>query len=140
MTWIIPSTLVSGALAATGFAALFLAVWMAARLRRYTRGSHTRGSHTRGNHARGNDMGGNYTSDGRESPASGLRENGVPPSSYDFASLLSDEDFDFLATLPGYKPEIGEKLQCHHEQILRLYLRELAREFHNVHAEAREAV
>lgn len=114
MSWIFPGTPVSGGLAAIASAALFLGVWMAARLR-------------------------GYRSDRREElPA--LCQGALPPSTHDFTSLLSDEDFDFLASLPGYKPEIGKKLRQHHERILRLYLRELAREFRGVHAEAREIV
>lgn len=119
MSWIFPGALVSGGLAATASAALFLGVWIAARLR-------------------------GYRSDRREElppPCQGA----LPPSTHDFTSLLSDsllsnDDFDFLASLPGYKPEIGKKLRQHHERILRLYLRELAREFRSVHAEAREIV
>jgi hypothetical protein len=113
MTWITAGTLVSGGLAATASAALLLAGWMAMRLRCYR------------------------SVRGEEPPSS---QEAPPPSTYDFTSLLSDEDFDFLASLPGYKPEIGKKLRRYHERILRLYLRELAREFHSVHAEAREIV
>jgi hypothetical protein len=113
MSWITAGTLLSAGLAATASAALLLAVWMAMRLRCYRS-------------VRG------------ERPLSG--EGALPPSTYDFMSLLSDEDFDFLASLPGYTPEIGEKLRRHHERILRLYLSELAQEFHSVHAEAREIV
>lgn len=129
MSWIFTGTLVSGGLAATAFAALFLGVWMAARLR-------------------------GYRSD-RYEEFPGLCQRALPPSTHDFMSLLSgsllsnsllsnsllsNDDFDFLATLPGYKPEIGKKLRQHHERILRLYLRELARVFRSVHAEAREIV
>lgn len=113
MSWITASTLVSVGLAATASAALFLAVWMGMRLR-------------------------GYRSVHGEEPSNG--QGALSPSTYDFMSLLSDEDFDFLASLPGYKPEIGKKLRLHHERILRLYLCELAQEFHSVHAEAREIV
>jgi hypothetical protein len=101
-----------GTLMATASAAVILAVWMAIRLRCY------RSVH------------------GKESSG----HSAFLPSSYNFASLLSDEDFNFLASLPGYKPEIGKTLRRHHERILRLYLCELAQEFHTVHAEAREIV
>jgi len=113
MSWITAGTLISGGLAATASAALLLAVWMAMHLRRYRS---ARVEETLGG------------------------PGALPPSTYDFMSLLSDEDFDFLASLPGYRPEIGEKLRRHHERILRLYLCELAQEFHSVHAEAREIV
>jgi hypothetical protein len=107
------SWITAGALTATASAALILAMWMAMRLR-------------------------SYRSVSGEVPPDG--QSALPPSTYDFISLLSDEDFDFLASLPGYKPEIGEKLRRHHERILRLYLCELAQEFHRVHAEAKEIV
>jgi hypothetical protein len=113
MSWFTAGTMFSSGLAATVSAALFLAAWMAMRLR-------------------------SYRSVRSEEPASG--EGALPPSTYDFMSLLSDEDFAFLASLPGYRPEIGEKLRRHHERILRLYLSELAQEFHKVHAEAKEIV
>ncbi len=113
MSWITAGTLVSAGLVATASAALIFAVWMAMRLR-------------------------GYRSVRGEQPPNG--QGALSPSTYDFMSLLSDEDFDFLASLPGYKPEIGKKLRLHHERILRLYLRELAQEFHGVHAEAREIV
>jgi hypothetical protein len=115
MSWIFAGTLVPSGLAATAFAALLLAVWMTVRLR-------------------------SYRSNRVVDLPSGVGQGALPPSTYGFMSLLSDEDFDFLASLPGYKPEIGKKLRRHHERILRLYLRELAREFHSVHAEAREIV
>ena len=113
MTSIFAGTPLSAGLAATVSAALLLALWMAMRLRSYR-------SHR-----------------GEELPGG---QGALPPSTYDFTSLLSDEDFDFLASLPGYRPEIGKKLRRHHERILRLYLRELAGEFHSVHAEAREII
>jgi hypothetical protein len=111
MGWISAGTLISAGLAATASAALLLAAWMAMRLRYYRR---------------------------VRSEAAPNGQAAFPPSTYDFMSLLSEDDFDFLASLPGYRPEIGKKLRFHHERILRLYLCELAQEFHSVHAEARE--
>jgi hypothetical protein len=54
--------------------------------------------------------------------------------------LLGDEDFEFLASQPGYRPEIGKKLRRNRRHILRLYLRELAADFHRIHALARKIV
>src|SRR5271166_3889725 len=54
--------------------------------------------------------------------------------------LLADEDFQFLAAQPGYRPEIGAKFRRERTRIFRMYLRELARDFHRLHAEARAMV
>jgi hypothetical protein len=56
------------------------------------------------------------------------------------AGLLSEEDFVFLAAQPGYKPEMGAKLRRERRRIFRLYLRELAQDFHGLHREARALV
>ncbi len=56
------------------------------------------------------------------------------------ARLLSDEDFQFLKAQPGFKPEIGKKFLRERRRIFRLYLRELAAEFHRLHAYARSIV
>src|SRR5579862_7271657 len=54
--------------------------------------------------------------------------------------LLAEEDFLFLASQPGYTPEIGAKLRRERRRIFRLYLRELAHDFLHLHAEARRMV
>lgn len=54
--------------------------------------------------------------------------------------LLSEEDFLFLKAQPGFKPEIGKKFLRERRRIFRLYLRELAAEFHRLHAYARSIV
>jgi len=54
--------------------------------------------------------------------------------------LLSVEDFEFLASQPGYRPEIALKLRRSRRRIFRLYLRELASDFHRLHARARKMV
>lgn len=54
--------------------------------------------------------------------------------------LLAEEDFLFLAAQPGYRPEIGAKLRRERRRIFRLYLRELTRDFHRLHADARAMV
>jgi tryptophan 2,3-dioxygenase len=51
--------------------------------------------------------------------------------------LLSDEDFEFLASQPGYVPEIGARWKRERRRIFRLYLDELKRDFQRLHAEAR---
>jgi hypothetical protein len=56
------------------------------------------------------------------------------------ARLLSDEDLDFLKAQPGFRPEIGKKFRRDRRRIFRLYLQELARDFHRLHAHARAVV
>ena len=56
------------------------------------------------------------------------------------ARLLSEEDFLFLSAQPGYRPEIGARLRRERRRIFRLYLRELTRDFHTLHARARRMV
>lgn len=54
--------------------------------------------------------------------------------------LLTPEDLDFLKSLPGYRPEIGEKLRRERMRIFRLYLVDLAADFRALHNAAREMV
>jgi hypothetical protein len=67
-------------------------------------------------------------------------------SSFDMARytpmlrLLSDEDLHYLASRPGYRPEIGRKLKRERRRIFRMYLKELACDFCAIHAQAREMV
>lgn len=56
------------------------------------------------------------------------------------ARLLAEDDFVFLAAQPGYRPEVGAKLRRERRHIFRLYLRELACDFHRIHAGARAMV
>ena len=56
------------------------------------------------------------------------------------ARLLSEDDFSFLEAQPGYRPEMGRKFRRERRRIFRLYLEELARDFHRLHAHAREVV
>jgi hypothetical protein len=51
--------------------------------------------------------------------------------------LLSEEDFAFLASQPGYEPELGARWKRERRRIFRLYLDELKRDFQRLHAEAR---
>ena len=51
--------------------------------------------------------------------------------------LLSREDLDFLAQQPGYRASIGRKLRKTRRRIFRKYIRELAADFHRIHASAR---
>ena len=54
--------------------------------------------------------------------------------------LLSDEDLSFLKAQPGFSPEIGRKFVRERRRIFRLYLKELAADFHRLHAHARLVV
>jgi hypothetical protein len=54
--------------------------------------------------------------------------------------LISEDDIEFLKSQPGYRPEIGARLRNERRRILRMYLRELARDFQRLHAAARKAV
>jgi hypothetical protein len=56
------------------------------------------------------------------------------------ARLLSEEDLEFLKTQPGFRPEIGKKFRRDRRRIFRLYLQQLARDFHHLHAHARAVV
>jgi hypothetical protein len=56
------------------------------------------------------------------------------------ARLLGEEDFLFLASQPGYRPEIGAKWRRERRRIFRLYLAELAQDFQRLHREARAVV
>ena len=53
------------------------------------------------------------------------------------ARLMSDEDLSFLKAQPGYRPEMGRKFSRERRRIFRLYLQELACDFHRLHARAR---
>jgi hypothetical protein len=52
--------------------------------------------------------------------------------------LLDRKDLEFLATQPGYRPEIGARLRRARKKIFRMYLRELAGDFRRLHAHARQ--
>ena len=54
------------------------------------------------------------------------------------ARLLKDEDQEFLASLPGYRPAMKARMKRERRRVLRLYLRELAADFQSLHAKARE--
>lgn len=63
---------------------------------------------------------------------------GFSPARYrPMIRLLAEDDFTFLASQPGYRPEIGTKLLRERRRIFRMYLNELGRDFHRLHAEAR---
>ena len=51
--------------------------------------------------------------------------------------LLGEDDIEFLSNQPGYRPEIGAKLRRSRKRIFRLYVQELAADFHRLHAAAR---
>jgi hypothetical protein len=52
--------------------------------------------------------------------------------------MLAAEDFDFVASHPGYRVAIASKLRRSRRRVFRLYLRELAKDFHGLHALARQ--
>lgn len=52
--------------------------------------------------------------------------------------LTSEKDFEFLARQPGYRPEIGARFRANRRRIVRMYLRDLARNFRSMHAAARQ--
>jgi len=54
--------------------------------------------------------------------------------------LLDQEDFDFLAAQPGFRPEIARKLRSQRRRVMRLYLRALSKDFNQLHARARRLV
>jgi hypothetical protein len=56
------------------------------------------------------------------------------------AKLLSEEDFEFLSSQPGYRPEIGARFKKDRRRVFRMYLHELAADFHRLHASARKMV
>jgi len=69
----------------------------------------------------------------------GLNHVEFSPARYEpMARLMSDEDLLFLRSQPGFRPEIGKKFSRDRRRIFRMYLQELARDFHRLHAHARE--
>ncbi|MEO8025728.1 MAG: hypothetical protein ABI823_04620 [Bryobacteraceae bacterium] len=54
--------------------------------------------------------------------------------------LLNEADFRFLESLPGYRKEIGARLRKERRVAFRRYLNRLTRDFHRLHAAARQAV
>ena len=51
--------------------------------------------------------------------------------------LLSAEDLRFLQSQPGFHPAMAARLKRERRRIVRLYLRDLKRDFRHLHAEAR---
>src|SRR5947209_5513403 len=54
--------------------------------------------------------------------------------------LLAQEDYEFLATQAGYKPEIAKKLRKERRRIFRSYLSNLVRDFHRLQLSAKMLV
>jgi len=71
------------------------------------------------------------TDDGGDSGAFSIRR--YQPMEH----LLSEDDFAFLSSQPGYTPEIGARWKRERRHILRLYLGEMRRDFQRLHTEAR---
>jgi len=53
------------------------------------------------------------------------------------ARLFNEEDLDFLASRPGYRPEMAAAMRRSQRRIFRMYLTELTADFHRLHAAAR---
>jgi hypothetical protein len=133
MNSVFNGSLISGVSIATGSLALFLAGWITKRLRSYRRAAHWQDDHE------------DSVWSGEPTPPLGGEPVGFEPArhasllhSVQVARLLRRDDFDFLAGQRGYKPKIGSKLRRDRERVCRLYLKELAHEFHRLHAQARE--
>ena len=54
--------------------------------------------------------------------------------------LLREDDLQFLKAQPGYSAKIGREFSRERRRIFRLYLRDLAQDFHRLHAHARAVV
>lgn len=54
------------------------------------------------------------------------------------ARLLCEEDLLFLKSQPGFRPEMAKKFNRERRRIFRLYLHDLAQDFHRLHARALE--
>jgi hypothetical protein len=54
--------------------------------------------------------------------------------------LLDSEDLKFLASRPGYRPELGARMRKSRRRIFRMYLAELSADFQFLHAAARRMV
>lgn len=54
--------------------------------------------------------------------------------------LMAEEDFEFLASQPGYSRSIGARLRRERRRIFRMYLHALAADFYSMHAAARKIV
>ena len=51
--------------------------------------------------------------------------------------LFDKKDFEFLATQPGYQPEIARRLRAERREVLAGYLQLLTRDFNQLHAIAK---
>jgi hypothetical protein len=51
--------------------------------------------------------------------------------------LFDEKDFEFLASQPGYRPEIARQLRAERRDVLAGYLQLLTRDFNQLHAIAR---
>jgi hypothetical protein len=75
-------------------------------------------------------------------------DEGVVPDKVEFSlaryepmtRLMDEGDLLFLKSQPGFRPELARKFTQERRRIFRLYLQELARDFHQLHAQARAMV
>jgi hypothetical protein len=51
--------------------------------------------------------------------------------------LFDEKDFEFLASQPGYRPEIAKQLRAERQKVLAGYLQLLTRDFNQLHAIAK---
>ena len=54
--------------------------------------------------------------------------------------LMDEGDLLFLKSQPGFRPELAKRFTQERRRIFRLYLQELARDFHRLHRQARAMV
>lgn len=56
------------------------------------------------------------------------------------ARLMNNDDLAFLEAQPGFRPEMAKKFMRDRRRIFRLYLQQLANDFHRLHSYARGVV
>ncbi len=75
----------------------------------------------------------------RKTPVRGAASDRFSLARYEpMVRLLTNDDLEFLATLPGYRPAMKARVRRQRRQVFRLYARELAADFQSLHSEARQ--
>ena len=77
------------------------------------------------------------SSDSQETLSEVSSEDSVLDRYRPMTRLLGSEDLDYLASRPGYRPEMGTRLRRSRRKIFRMYLAELSADFQNLHTRAR---